>query len=161
MTKLHQYSIHTSWTGNNGEGTKGYRSYSRNHEINVIGKPVIAASSDPAFLGDNTKYNPEEMLVASLSSCHMLWYLHLCSDAGVVVTSYEDHATGTMEETPNGSGRFTEVTLHPLVKVKDASMVEAAGNLHHQAHTMCFIANSVNFEVACKSEIRVEDRCEV
>ena len=108
---------------------------------------IIPASSDPAFRGNKTRYNPEELLVASLSSCHMLWYLHLCSEAGVVVTDYKDDATGLMEETANGGGHFTEVILKPVVTVTDSSMIEKANALHAKANELCFIANSVNFKV--------------
>lgn len=143
----HHYKTHVTWTGNLGTGTDNYRSYLRNHTITADGKPAIPASSDPAFRGDRTRYNPEEMLVASLSSCHMLWYLHLCAVAGVVVIDYSDEAVGTMIETSDGGGRFKEVVLHPKVKVADASMFEKANTLHHDANKMCFIANSVNFPV--------------
>ncbi len=145
--KTHQYKTNLTWTGNLGTGTSAYRDYSRNHEINAGNKSLIPASSDPAFRGDATRYNPEELLVMSISSCHMLWYLHLCSEAGIVVVDYTDAATGTMTETANGSGRFTEVTLHPLVIVSDAAMVDKANELHHKANELCFIANSCNFPI--------------
>ncbi len=135
------------WTGNKGKGTSAYSAYSRNHVIRVNGKTEIAASSDPSFRGDISRYNPEELLVASLSSCHMLWYLHLCSEAGVIVTAYSDHAVGIMHETETGSGHFEEVTLFPQVKVTDSSMIETANALHKRANEFCFIANSVRFPV--------------
>ncbi|MDR6405941.1 MULTISPECIES: OsmC family protein [Chryseobacterium] len=147
MSKHHHYKTTIQWTGNKGTGTSGYRDYERSHTISVENKPIIEGSSDPAFRGDKTKYNPEEMFLSSLSSCHMLWYLHFCSEAGIIVTNYVDHATGIMEETNTGSGRFTEVTLHPTVSVKEESMVEKAIKLHHKANEFCFIANSVNFSV--------------
>ncbi|WP_080058098.1 OsmC family protein [Spirosoma aerolatum] len=147
MTKQHHYEIKTTWTGNTGTGTSGYRAYERAHVILAANKPDIPGSSDPAFRGDKTRYNPEELLVASLSSCHMLWYLHVCTDAGVVVVDYTDTATGTMVETSDGSGHFTEVTLYPSVVVADASMIEKANELHHKANQLCFIANSCNFPV--------------
>jgi len=143
----HHYQVTVAWTGNSGKGTSDYRGYERSHTINVEGKPVIDASSDPAFRGDKTKYNPEELLVASLSSCHMLSYLHLCVVAGVVVTAYTDNATGTMTQTPDGGGHFTEVTLYPSVTVSDESMIAKANELHHEANKLCFIANSCNFPV--------------
>ena len=147
MDKEHHYEIDMVWTGNLGEGTKTYRVYERSHEYRIAGKPVIAGSSDPAFRGDPSKHNPEDLLVCSLSSCHMLTYLHLCAVGGVVVVAYEDHATGTMTELPNHGGHFTEVVLRPVVTVTDASMIEKANNLHHQAHELCFVAASVNFPV--------------
>ncbi|MGN6179497.1 MAG: OsmC family protein [Mucilaginibacter sp.] len=145
--KEHRYKTTIIWVGNQGTGTSNYRAYSRNHDISIAGKPTIPASSDPSFRGDPSRYNPEEMLVSSLSSCHLLWYLHLCSVNGVVVIDYRDEATGTMEETADGGGRFKEVTLYPVVTVADAAMVEKANALHHEANKMCFIANSCNFPI--------------
>lgn len=137
----------TRWTGNTGNGTASYQSYERSHLLQVTGKPDIPGSSDPSFRGDKTRYNPEEMLVASLSSCHMLWYLHLCSAAGIIVVDYVDHATGAMTETPDGGGYFSEVILHPEVTITDASQTTKADELHKKANELCFIANSVRFPV--------------
>ena len=145
--KEHHYKTTITWTGNQGSGTSGYRDYSRNHEISVAGKPTIPASSDPSFRGDTARYNPEELLVSSVADCHMLWYLHFCSVNGVIVVDYKDEATGIMEETAEGSGHFKEVTLHPVVTVTDASMIEKANALHHDANKFCFIANSCNFPI--------------
>jgi organic hydroperoxide reductase OsmC/OhrA len=145
--KTHHYSTSLNWTGNNGKGTENYRAYERSYTIAAEGKPEIAGSSDPAFLGDKTRYNPEDLLVASISSCHMLWYLHLCAEAGVIVIAYSDNAKGIMTETADGGGRFTGVTLYPAVTVKDASMIDKATELHKKANELCFIANSCNFPV--------------
>ncbi|MDO3640907.1 OsmC family protein [Mucilaginibacter sp. L3T2-6] len=145
--KQHDYKAIITWTGNTGNGTADYRGYERSHEISIPGKPIIPASSDPSFRGDKSRYNPEEMLVASLSSCHMLWYLHLCSVAGVVVLEYSDEATGIMTETADGGGYFKEVTLRPKVTLADNTMIAKANELHHEANKKCFIANSVNFPV--------------
>ncbi|WP_261513017.1 OsmC family protein [Chryseobacterium paludis] len=145
--KEHHYTATIQWTGNKGTGTSNYRSYERSHTISIANKTIIEGSSDPAFRGDKTKHNPEDMLLSSLSSCHMLWYLHFCSEAGIIVTGYMDNATGIMEETANGSGRFKEVILNPVVIVTAESMIEKAKQLHEKAHEFCFIANSVNFEV--------------
>jgi len=147
MNKEHHYALSLKWTGNLGTGTSDYRAYSRNHTISVNGKPELLASSDPSFRGDKARHNPEEMLVAALSSCHMLSYLHVCVLNGVVVLEYNDNATGTMKENPDGSGQLTEVTLRPTVKVKDSSMIKKANQLHHKASELCFIARSVNFPV--------------
>jgi len=143
----HNYKATITWTGNEGKGTAGYREYQRSHIIDVEGKPEIPASSDPSFRGDKTRYNPEELLLSSVSSCHMLWYLHLCSVNGVIVVEYIDQATGVMIEAADGSGYFKEVTLYPKVIVSDESMIEKANELHHEANKMCFIANSVNFPI--------------
>lgn len=152
MDKQHHYSVNIQWTGNRGTGTSAYREYDRSHTISVEGKGEIQASSDTPFMGDRSKYNPEDMLVASLSSCHMLWYLHLCADAGIIVTGYTDNATGVMTQTSSGGGHFAEVTLHPVVTITDSSRSELANSLHEKAHEKCFIANSVNFPVKHKPE---------
>lgn len=147
MKKEHKYATTIRWTGNQGTGTSNYRAFERSYTISIVNKPDIFGSSDPAFRGDKTKYNPEELLVASLSSCHMLWYLHLCSEARVIVMEYSDNATGKMVETANGGGHFTEVVLKPRVRVAENSMIEKANELHKKANELCFIANSVNFKV--------------
>jgi organic hydroperoxide reductase OsmC/OhrA len=147
MENYIEYTVSVKWTGNTGNGTIDAAAYERSHIISVEGKPDILASSDTPFRGDNTKHNPEDMLVASLSACHMLWYLHICADAGVIVTGYSDHATGTLMLTPGSGGHFSEVTLHPEVTVADSSMIEKANGLHDTARKFCFIAKSVNFPV--------------
>jgi organic hydroperoxide reductase OsmC/OhrA len=152
--KQHTYNLQLEWTGNDGEGTSNYKSYRRDHSILSEGKPEIPASSDPSFRGDRSRYNPEELLVASLSSCHMLWYLHLCAVNKVTVLEYRDAAVGTMEERPNGSGAFVRVLLRPAVTIRHGDDLAKAMSLHHEAHHMCFIANSVNFPVEVEAEIR-------
>ncbi len=148
--KQHSYSVNVRWTGNTGQGTANYRAYKRDHEISAAGKPTVPGSSDPNFLGDRTRYNPEELMVASLSTCHMLWYLHLCSEAGLVVLGYEDSAEGFMAESTDGSGHFTGVTLHPVVTFAELVDAELMRTLHERAHHFCFIANSVNFPILCE-----------
>ena len=148
--RQHHYPIRMKWTGNPGAGTREYRGYERAHEYSVPGKPVIPGSSDPAFRGDKTRYNPEELLVMSLSSCHMLWFLHLAAEAGVVVTAYEDEASGTMAESADTGGHFTEVVLRPRVTFGAGTDASRAAALHERAHHLCFIANSVNFPVRCE-----------
>jgi organic hydroperoxide reductase OsmC/OhrA len=148
MGQEHHYEITTTWTGNRGAGTRDYRAYARDHEITAQGKGApVAGSSDKAFRGDASRYNPEELLVASLSACHMLWFLHLCAEAGIVVTDYRDSAMGTMAEHADGSGEFTRVTLRPHVVITCAERIAEATSLHAQAHRLCFIARSVNFPV--------------
>jgi len=154
-TTEHIYTIDLKWTGNLGEGTKKYTAYSRDHEIQMAGKPLILGSSDPSFRGNAQRHNPEELFVSTLSSCHMLWYLHLCTVSKITVTAYEDRPKGVMIEAENGSGQFKKVTLFPIVVIKEADKVELATKLHHQALNYCFIANSVNFEVACQPTIEV------
>ena len=153
--KEHKYAVTVTWTGNTGTGTSGYRDYGRQHELAAEGKPGIAGSADPVFRGDRARWNPEELLVAALSSCHQLAYLHLCADAGIVVTAYVDLAEGLMAQTPDGGGHFTLVMLRPKVMVAAGSDVAKAKELHHQAHALCFIANSVNFPVENEPEIVV------
>ncbi|GIJ20877.1 OsmC family protein [Micromonospora lutea] len=147
MARAHHYATTVTWTGNLGTGTSGYRDYRREHEVTTDGRAPIAGSSDPTFRGDPTRWNPEQLLLASLSQCHMLAYLHLCADKGVVVTDYVDHATATMTTDNTGNGRFTEVTLRPRVTVTDPATADLATALHDEAHHTCFIANSVNFPV--------------
>jgi organic hydroperoxide reductase OsmC/OhrA len=147
MLKQHHYELQVTWTGNKGSGTDHYTNYERSHIIEVKNKVPILASSDAPFLGDISKHNPEDFLLASLSSCHMLWYLHLCADAGVIVTSYIDNPTGILTQNPDGGGSFSEVTLKPKVKVTHQNMIDKALVLHQKANQKCFIANSVNFKV--------------
>ncbi|SCL36401.1 Organic hydroperoxide reductase OsmC/OhrA [Micromonospora nigra] len=143
----HHYSTTVTWTGNLGTGTSGYRDYRRDHHVTTDGRPPIPGSSDPTFRGDPTRWNPEQLLLASLSQCHMLWYLHLCADHHIVVTDYVDHATATMTTDDTGTGRFTDALLRPHVTVADPTTVETATALHTAAHHACYIANSVTFPV--------------
>ena len=154
--RTHHYEVALTWTGNHGKGTTDYRAYGRNHRIEALGRPPLEGSSDPLFRGDATRWNPEQLLVASLSACHQLWYLHLCAEAGVVVTAYRDAAEGTMGEAADGAGQFVEVLLNPRVTIADGSDVTLAQSLHAAAHEKCFIANSVNFPVRCTPEVEVE-----
>ena len=153
--KTHTYTCALTWTGNSGTGTSSYTAYSRDHVFSLPGKPDLPGSSDPAFRGDARRYNPEELLVASLSSCHMLWYLHLCAVAGVIVLAYRDEAVGTMAEDAKKGGYFTAVTLRPKVTIAKGSDAKEARALHHDAHKKCYIANSVNFPVGCEPSIEV------
>lgn len=151
--KRHQYEVRVDWTGNDGGGTRSYKSYRRDHSIQSAGKPEISGSSDPSFRGNPARYNPEELLVASLSACHMLWYLHLCAVNHVIVQEYRDVAFGVMEENQDGSGEFVQVVLKPLVKILGDSDRAKALALHHEAHGLCFIARSVKFPVEVVPEI--------
>jgi len=149
----HNYRVSMKWIGNTGTGTESYRGYARDHELSVPGKPMIAGSSDPTFRGNKARWNPEELLVASLSACHQLAYLHECADNGVVVTAYEDHAGGVMRESAGGGGRLERVVLRPTVTITDPAKRELALALHTRAHALCFIAASVNFPVECEPSV--------
>lgn len=151
MNKQHNYNLAIKCTGNKENGTMSYLAYERSYIVMAENKKDILCSSDPSFRGDKTKYNPEELSVASISSCHMLWYLHICSDAGVIVIDYSDNATGMMQETEDGAGRFTEVIFYPKVIVKYKTMIDKAIELHQQANKLCFIANSYNFPILHKA----------
>jgi len=153
MARRHTYRVDLTWTGDLGTGTSAYRAYSRNHELTAAGKPPIPGSADPGFRGDATRWNPEETLVASLSACHQLWYLHLCSVAGVIVTGYQDAAEGLMLEDDDGAGQFERVTLRPRVTITADSDPAVAAQLHHDAHDKCFVARSVNFPVTVEPDI--------
>src|SRR5580698_8827991 len=148
MARRHSYAVTVTWTGNTGKGTTGYRAYERSYDISVAGKPTIPGSSDPAFRGDRARWNPEELVVAALSACHKLWYLHLCADAGIAVLDYRDDAEGTVVEDASG-GKFARVILRPHVTVRPGDDTERAKRLHHDAHAKCYIASSVNFPVEC------------
>lgn len=157
MEKLHNYTLQLEWTGNTGQGTKRYTSYERAYTLSARDKySDIQGSSDPSFRGDPKKYNPEELFLASLSSCHMLWYLHLCASNNIVIVSYIDNPEGIIEESAQGGGRFKEVTLNPTVMIKDPENIEMAHALHTEANSLCFIANSCNFPIHHISEIKVE-----
>jgi len=156
VQRTHNYDVTVTWTGNRGSGTSGHRAYARDHEVTAAGPAPISASSDPAFRGDPGRWNPELELTAAISQCHMLWYLHLCAVAGVTVTGYADDARGTMAETEDGGGHFTEVVLRPRITVADASMLEVAASLHKEANAKCFIANSVNFTIRHEPFITAE-----
>jgi len=142
----HHFAVTARWTGDRGTGTSDYRAYGRDHVVSAAGKPDIAGSADTAFRGDADRWNPEELLIASLAQCHLLSYLHVAATAGVTVVGYTDDAVGTMEQTPEG-GHFTSVTLRPRVVITDASQLALANELHHEAAKGCFIAASVNFPV--------------
>lgn len=149
----HRYALTSTWTGNLGTGTSGYRDYRRDVTLEIDGKPTILASSDKPFRGDPSRWNPEDLLLASLSECHLLSYLHACVVAGVVVVSYRDTASGLMREDGSGGGAFVDVLLRPEVVVAEESMIEAAQRAHHQAHEWCFIANSMNFPVRHEASV--------
>jgi organic hydroperoxide reductase OsmC/OhrA len=150
----HHYRVLNRWTGNLGPGTSNYRAYSRNFELGAAGKSAnIAGASDPAFRGDPARYNPEELLVGALSSCHMLWVLHLCADAGITITEYSDEAIGDMVEHPDGSGEFTRVLLRPRMKITDPARSGDAVRVHDRAHEFCALARSMNFPVEHEVEV--------
>ena len=152
MNGVHEYAVRVEWTGNRGTGTSHYKAYGRDHLISPAGrasadKATIQGSSDPTFHGDNDRWNPEELLLAALSQCHLLSYLHVAARNGVTVTAYTDAPVGTMEQLFGGGGHFTTVTLRPRVTITDPEQVEFAQSLHAEAARECFIAASVNFPV--------------
>jgi organic hydroperoxide reductase OsmC/OhrA len=148
MTPTHNFTTTVTWTGNQGTGTSTYRAYSRNYEVMGDAKSAsIAGSSAPAFRGDKSRYNPEDLLIASLSACHMLWVLHLCAEAKITVVEYVDTASGTMALNPDGSGQFSEVVLRPRITVLEAGREADIAAINEKAHHLCFIARSVDFPV--------------
>jgi organic hydroperoxide reductase OsmC/OhrA len=147
--KIHRFHTTTKWTGNLGTGTSGYRDYSRAHEVSATEKQsVIPGSSQAIFRGDATRYNPEELLLAALANCHMLWVLHLCADAGIVVTAYSDDAEAEMREHPDGAGEIVSAVLHPKMTIADSRRIADAIAVHTKAHAVCCLARSVNFPVS-------------
>jgi organic hydroperoxide reductase OsmC/OhrA len=155
----HNYQVTVRWTGNRGQATAGYGAYARDHEITAgaSGKGVILGSSDPAFRGDPSRWNPEELFLAAVSACHKLWYLHLCAAAGVLVTEYVDRASGIVVEGADGAGHFRSVALHPEIVLSRALHLEKARALHHDAHQKCFIANSIKTPVTVEPTFRALD----
>jgi len=147
MAKQHEYSAAVEWTGNEGTGTSSYRAYKRTWDIAVPGKPVVHCSNDPLLGGDPKLMNPEDLLLSSLAACHMLWYLHLASESGVVVQAYRDTPIGVGETLPSGAGRFVSAVLRPVIDVPTGTNLELAADLHHRIHEFCFISRSVNFPV--------------
>ena len=156
MSKSHRYATTLTWTGDTGEGTASYRAYERAYEVAAEGKPVLLGSSDPSFRGDPGRWNPEELLLASISACHQLWYLHLCAVNGVVVVAYRDEAQAVMVEDETGGGRFERATLRPHVTIAGGSDPAKALDLHHEANAKCFVANSLNFPVAHEASVEVK-----
>lgn len=157
MNKQHFYHVTVEWTGNLGCGTSSYAAYGRDFTAQAAGKPPIAGSADPAFRGDAARWNPEDMLLAAISACHKLWYLHLCAVAGITVLAYTDEAEAVMDEgNAQTPGRFVSATLRPQVTLaahaSQADLARAQA-LHEQAHHACFIANSLNFPVRCETRI--------
>lgn len=152
MAKTHNYAVSLTWTGATQGPTAGYHTYSRDYEIRAEGRPALKGSADPAFLGNAAFYNPEDMVVAALSACHLLTYLAHCANNKVEIVAYEDQATGVMVQEGWG-GRFTEVTLRPRVTISDSSVRAEAERLHDVAHKDCFVASSVNFPVRQEPEI--------
>jgi organic hydroperoxide reductase OsmC/OhrA len=150
----HHYTLGVTWVGNRGSGTTGYRDYARDCVLTADGKPDLLGSADPTFRGDRSRWNPEELLVAALSQCHLLSYLHSAVNHGVVVTAYSDAAVGTMSQAGQG-GHFTSVVLRPRVTITDPAKVELAREIHHEASENCFIAASVSFPVTHEPEIVV------
>ena len=156
MAGSHDYTVHIQWTGNRGTGTSAYRAYERNWDLASPGKPVVHCSNDPLLGGNREKYNPEDLLLAALSSCHMLWYLHLCSDAGITVTRYEDDPIGHGEMEPSGKGRFLSAVLRPKITITRDSDREEAIRIHEDIHAYCFIARSVNFPLTYEPDVQFE-----
>lgn len=153
----HNYQSLIKWTGNKGKGTKSYTSYERSYDIIIENKPTLKGSADPAFRGNAELHNPEDLFLASISSCHMLWYLHLCSVNKITVIVYQDKATAIMEGTSEGKGHFTEVILNPKVVILEKDKIELAESLHQKANEFCFIANSCNFQIHHNPTIKFKD----
>jgi organic hydroperoxide reductase OsmC/OhrA len=156
----HRYALTVRWTGNLGGGTASYRGYSRDHDVEIPGLPVLQGSADPTFHGDRSRYNPEQLLLAALSQCHMLSFLHVAVKHGVVVTAYEDRAEGLMRTNRDGSGQFESVTLKPRVSLASPAAPDLLEELHAEANKVCFIARSVNFPVLHEPTAAVEPRAD-
>lgn len=161
MYTLHNYKTAIIWSGNQGSGTSNYKDFERSYHIQIENKATILGSSDPEFRGDRTKHNPEELLLAAVSSCHMLWYLHFCSENKIIVTDYVDNATAILEETQSGNGKFISITLHPMITITEKFMIEKATALHAKANEYCFVANSLNLIVTHEPVFNIVEIIEV
>ncbi|MEO1139660.1 MAG: OsmC family protein [Pseudomonadota bacterium] len=157
----HDYTARVVWTGNRGQGTTHYRGYDRTWNVETPGKPVVHCSNDPLLGGDPTLHNPEDLLIAALSACHMLWYLHLASDAGIVVLGYEDDPLAVGETDANHASRFLRATLRPTIKMAEGADLGIADGIHHRIHETCFIARSVNFPVDYAARYEIADHASV
>jgi organic hydroperoxide reductase OsmC/OhrA len=153
----HSFAAKIAWTGNRGDGTRTYRGYDRTWNIATDGHVPIACSNDPRLGGDPTRPNPEDLLLSALSACHMLWFLHLASQAGIVVTSYVDEPLGIGESLPNGAGRFVRAILSPAIGVLPGADLARANELHHEVERYCFIARSLNFPVTVEASYSFTD----
>lgn len=153
----HEYTSAVVWTGNRGEGTNNYRGYDRTWDIAVTGKEIVHCSNDPLLGGDPAKMNPEDLMISALSACHMLWYLHFASDAGIIVTSYKDRPVGCGVIEKGGAGRFAKAVLRPEITIRPGSDIKTATAIHHKIHSVCFIARSVNFPVSYEPEFIIAD----
>lgn len=156
MSKLHEYTAQIRWTGNQGSGNADYRGYTRNWQVETPGKPAISCSNDPLLGGDAGLHNPEDMLISALASCHMLWYLHLASTAGIVVTAYQDTPVGIGEVAASGAGRFVRAVLRPKITLAAGMDAAVADAIHGRIHDVCFIARSVNFPVEFEATYHFE-----
>jgi organic hydroperoxide reductase OsmC/OhrA len=153
--RIHVYVARISWTGNSGGGTSNYSDYDRCFDVEIEGKPVLQGSADPIFRGDPARYNPEDLMLAAASSCHMLTYLALCASRGLVVVAYEDEAKGELHIEAAGGGRFEHLRLHPVVTLAAGQDAGLARNLHEEAQRLCFIANSCSTPIAHEIRIRM------
>ncbi|MDI2097500.1 OsmC family protein [Ruicaihuangia caeni] len=158
MEQEHRFAVEVEWTGNRGSGTSSARAFEREHIVRAPGKPELAGSAAPVFRGDAARWNPEELLIAALSQCHMMSYFYAAVQHGIVVTGYRDAATGVIEM-EGAAGQFTSVTLRPEVTVSPSEALTAdpglADRLHDEAERLCFIARSVNFPVHHEPTTRV------
>lgn len=148
MHTTHEYTSQIEWTGNRGGGTRTYGGYDRTWDVAIPGKPIIHCSNDPLLGGDSTRSNPEDLLLSALAACHMLWYLHYASEAGIVVQTYRDTPVGIGESSRSGAGRFIRAVLRPQILLGGASNLAQAEAIHGRIHAVCFIARSVNFPLA-------------
>ncbi|MEO8535864.1 MAG: OsmC family protein [Flavobacterium sp.] len=156
MTPKHTFKATANWTSKQNPEDSTKRFYSKSHKISIEGKPVLNVSAAKAFKGDPELYNPEDLLLSSLVSCHMMSYLYVCSQNGIEVLKYLDNAEATLEVNPDGSGRFTEVRLNPKVVIADSDKIQLALELHKKANQLCFIANSCNFPVLHNASCEVD-----
>ena len=150
----HLFKAEAKWTSKQEDSTK--RFYIKSHTILIDGKLVLHVSAAKAFKGDPELYNPEDLLLSSLVSCHMMSYLYVCSQNGIEVLEYSDNAEATLETYADGSGRFVTVTLNPKATIANPDKIQMALDLHQKANQLCFIANSCNFPILHNANCEVK-----
>ena len=152
----HLFKAKLNWNSIPKEVITNTKRYTKTHQIAIDGKEILNVSAAKAFKGDPNLYNPEDLLLSSVVSCHMMSYLYVCSQNDITVVSYQDNAEGTLEVLENGSGRFVEIRLNPSVIIKEKEKIAQALSLHTKASELCFIANSCNFPILHFASCEVE-----
>ncbi len=136
-----QFKVQAKWSSKNALDVS---INGKTHQVFIDDKSPLTVSAAKAFKGDETKYNPEDLLLSALASCHMMSYFYVCAQNGIELIDYKDEAVGVLELKADGSGAFTSVVLNPVVTISKSEMIDKAVSLHKEAHSICFIAHPCN-----------------